>query len=77
MELLPIPSLNLDRSVNGNSDGSSNSNGMKIGMKLVLRDILVARGMALLEPRNVTVLGGKIEAKDKAWREGRKETLLR
>jgi len=48
---------------------------MSIGTKLVLRDIVVARGLLLLEPKNVTVLGGKIEELHKKWKEGRKEVL--
>ncbi|KAJ9659797.1 hypothetical protein H2201_007233 [Coniosporium apollinis] len=49
--------------------------GMNIGAKMVLRDVLVARGVVLLEPRSVRVEGGKIEGLHKAWREGRKERL--
>jgi len=49
-----------------------------IGAKLVLSDdVVVARGLLLLEPRNVEVLGGKVEAWDQAWRAGRKEVLER
>lgn len=48
---------------------------MGIGAKLVLRDVVVARGVVLLEPRSVTCLGGKVEGLDKAWREGRVERL--
>ncbi|KAL2815504.1 hypothetical protein BJX63DRAFT_160385 [Aspergillus granulosus] len=47
-----------------------------IGAKLLLRSVTVARGMVLLTPESVTVLGGKIEAMDQAWRAGRKERLL-
>ncbi|OJJ48633.1 hypothetical protein ASPZODRAFT_150823 [Penicilliopsis zonata CBS 506.65] len=47
-----------------------------IGAKLLLRNASVARGMVLLTPETVTYLGGKIEAMDRAWREGRKERLL-
>ncbi|KAF2084533.1 RecQ mediated genome instability protein Rmi1 [Saccharata proteae CBS 121410] len=49
--------------------------GMSIGAKLVLRDVVVARGLLLLEPRNTQVLGGKIDVLHKAWREGRLERL--
>lgn len=48
---------------------------MTIGTKLLLRDIDVRRGVIMLEPGNVQVLGGKIEALDKAWKDGRKERL--
>jgi RecQ-mediated genome instability protein 1 len=49
--------------------------GMSIGTKLVLRDVVVARGLLLLEPRCVQVLGGKIEECHRKWKEGRKEAL--
>ncbi|KAJ9624093.1 hypothetical protein H2203_005541 [Taxawa tesnikishii (nom. ined.)] len=48
---------------------------MAIGAKLVLKDATIARGVVLLDPASVEVLGGKIDAWDKAWREGRKEAL--
>ncbi|KAI5306270.1 hypothetical protein KEM56_001620 [Ascosphaera pollenicola] len=64
IELLPIPDLAID--------GSN----MKIGMKLILKNVTVARGLALLEPGNTTVLGGKLEEQDKTWRSRRKERLL-
>ncbi|RDL31786.1 Uncharacterized protein BP5553_09188 [Venustampulla echinocandica] len=49
---------------------------MAIGCKVVLkRGCKVARGMVLLEPATVVVLGGKIEALDKVWREGREGRL--
>ncbi|EED12394.1 conserved hypothetical protein [Talaromyces stipitatus ATCC 10500] len=47
-----------------------------IGAKLVLKDITVARGIALLTPETVTLLGGKIESWDTTWRQKRKEVLL-
>lgn len=46
-----------------------------IGCKLLLREPVVARGVVMLEPSRVTVLGGKIEAWDTAWRRARKEAL--
>ncbi|KAI4202543.1 MAG: hypothetical protein LQ350_002486 [Teloschistes chrysophthalmus] len=49
--------------------------GMSIGCKMVLRSAAVARGMVLMEPANTTVLGGKIEALHKAWKENRKTEL--
>jgi len=50
--------------------------GMSLGCKVMLKKgCKVARGMVLLEPSCVVVLGGKIEALDKAWREGREERL--
>lgn len=49
---------------------------LSIGTKLVLRNATVARGMVLLNPECVTMLGGKIEAQDRSWREGRKARLL-
>ena len=48
---------------------------MSIGTKLVLKDVTVARGVILLEPQSVNVLGGKIEQLHKEWRETRKERL--
>jgi RecQ-mediated genome instability protein 1 len=51
--------------------------GICLGTKLLLRDVRVARGMVLLEPGGVQVLGGKIEELDKEWREGRKGRLVR
>lgn len=47
-----------------------------IGVKLLLRGTTIARGMALLNSGCVTMLGGKIEALDRPWREGRKTKLL-
>ncbi|CAG8975074.1 hypothetical protein HYALB_00009937 [Hymenoscyphus albidus] len=50
--------------------------GMNIGCKVILKkDVKVARGMVLLEPESITVLGGKIEAVDKAWKEMRENRL--
>lgn len=49
--------------------------GMNIGCKLVLRGNLVARGVILLEPSTTSLLGGKIEALHKAWKENRKRDL--
>jgi RecQ-mediated genome instability protein 1 len=53
---------------------------MNIGEKILLkRGATVARGTILLEPTTCTILGGKVEAWQKAWIEGRlarlKETL--
>ncbi|KAL1859364.1 hypothetical protein Plec18167_006680 [Paecilomyces lecythidis] len=49
---------------------------LPIGAKIVLKNATVARGMVLLEPDSVTLLGGKVEAADKAWREDRKARLV-
>ena len=48
---------------------------MSIGAKLVLRDFEVARGVILLESRCVEVLGGKVDAWDRKWRDERKKVL--
>lgn len=48
---------------------------MSIGAKFIIKNAIVARGMLLLEPTCATLLGGRIEAVDKAWNEGRKERL--
>ncbi|KAI9676872.1 MAG: hypothetical protein M1817_006711 [Caeruleum heppii] len=49
--------------------------GMNIGTKIILRDITVARGVLLLKPQSVTILGGKMESLHKAWTENRKADL--
>ncbi|KAE8357637.1 hypothetical protein BDV27DRAFT_170322 [Aspergillus caelatus] len=49
---------------------------LPIGAKLLLRNATVARGMMLLTPESVTLLGGKIDSLDQTWREGRKERLI-
>lgn len=48
---------------------------MSIGAKILLRNVVVARGVVLLEPQCVEVLGGKVDAWDKEWRKGRKDAL--
>jgi RecQ-mediated genome instability protein 1 len=50
--------------------------GMSIGTKMVLSGVMVARGVVLLEPERVVVLGGKIDALHKVWVENRKKDLL-
>lgn len=50
--------------------------GMTMGVKLVLRNCDVRRGVVMLEPGCVQILGGKIEALDKAWKEGKKTRLI-
>lgn len=52
------------------------STGMTMGVKLVLRNVDVRRAVVMLEPGQVQLLGGKMEALDKAWKEGRKERLM-
>ena len=48
-----------------------------IGMKIVLKNgLLVRRGLLMLEKNYVTVLGGKVEAWDEAWKKGAKQRLL-
>ncbi|KAL9602972.1 MAG: hypothetical protein Q9219_001497 [cf. Caloplaca sp. 3 TL-2023] len=49
--------------------------GMSIGCKLALKNAVVARGVILMEPANTTVLGGKVEAWHKAWKDNRKTEL--
>ena len=52
--------------------------GVSIGMKVMLKSgSMVRRGVVLLAPENVTVLGGKVETWDKTWKEGLKERLRR
>ncbi|KAI4168013.1 MAG: hypothetical protein LQ343_006720 [Gyalolechia ehrenbergii] len=49
--------------------------GMSIGCKLVLKNAVVARGVILMEPASTTILGGKIDAWHKSWKENRKTEL--
>jgi RecQ-mediated genome instability protein 1 len=52
--------------------------GMSIGMKIMLKaGSVVRRGVVMLAPENVVVLGGKVETWDKTWRDGKKERLKR
>ena len=55
-------------------DGLNTS--MTMGVKLILQNVDVRRGVAMLEPGNTKILGGKLEALDKAWKDGRKERLI-
>ncbi|KAF2025551.1 hypothetical protein EK21DRAFT_76121 [Setomelanomma holmii] len=55
-------------------DGLNTS--MAMGTKLLLKNVDVQRGAIMLEPSNIQVLGGKLEALDKAWKDGRKERLM-
>ena len=51
--------------------------GMCIGCKLILKaGTLVRRGMVMLTPETIIVLGGKIDSWDKKWREDRKKRLI-
>jgi RecQ-mediated genome instability protein 1 len=49
--------------------------GLNIGSKLLLSNVVIARGVALLEPTTTSLLGGKIAALDKDWKENRKAHL--
>jgi RecQ-mediated genome instability protein 1 len=49
---------------------------MTIGVKLLLKNVDVRRAVVMLEPGGVQILGGKLEALDKAWKEGRKGRLM-
>jgi RecQ-mediated genome instability protein 1 len=50
---------------------------LSIGAKLVLKaGATVARGVVLMEPATVTILGGKIEAMHSEWKQGRKARIL-
>ncbi|ETI25091.1 hypothetical protein G647_04462 [Cladophialophora carrionii CBS 160.54] len=56
---------------------SADDPGMFIGCKLLLQPgTVVRRGMIMLAPENCLVMGGKVEAWDKKWREGRKGRLV-
>ena len=48
---------------------------MNIGLKMLIKEASVARGVVLLQPSSTENLGGKIESQQKAWREGRKARL--
>lgn len=68
----PIPKIGMPM------PGDEGSAGMFIGCKLVLKKGTVARrGVVMLKPGDVTVLGGKVNGWDKQWRElaGRKKRL--
>ncbi|CRG88202.1 hypothetical protein PISL3812_05229 [Talaromyces islandicus] len=62
LELKDIPGIAIDK--------------ISVGAKLVLKNTTVGRGMILMTPDTVTLLGGKIEAMDTIWRQTRKERLL-
>ncbi|CAI7659959.1 unnamed protein product [Penicillium manginii] len=62
IEMKPIEGISLEK--------------LSIGAKLVLQNATVARGMVLLNPGCVTLLGGKIDALDRPWKEDRKKRLL-
>ena len=52
--------------------------GVSVGAKIVLKaGCVVRRGVVMLGPESVRVLGGRVEAWDRTWREGRKERLKR
>ncbi|KAL9113035.1 MAG: hypothetical protein Q9187_007674 [Circinaria calcarea] len=48
---------------------------MSIGSKISLKNVVVARGVVLLEPATTSLLGGKIDALHKNWKENRKADL--
>ena len=48
---------------------------MSIGTKLILKNALVARSVVMLDEGSATVLGGKLESLQTAWKEGRKAAL--
>ncbi|KAL6707330.1 hypothetical protein ACN47E_004109 [Coniothyrium glycines] len=49
---------------------------MIMGVKLVLRNVNLRRGVAILEPGNTQVLGGRLEALNRAWKDGRKQRMI-
>jgi RecQ-mediated genome instability protein 1 len=49
---------------------------MAMGAKLLLRNVDVRRAVVMLEPGRVQVLGGRLDALDKAWKERRKQRLI-
>jgi RecQ-mediated genome instability protein 1 len=68
----PIPKIGMP------IPGDEGSGAMCIGCKLVLKKGTMARrGVLMIKPNDVNVLGGKVEGWDKQWREleGRKKRL--
>ncbi|KAF2155222.1 hypothetical protein K461DRAFT_266523 [Myriangium duriaei CBS 260.36] len=59
-ELQPIPGVGL---------------GMGIGVKMLIRRASISRGLMLLEPSNVQILGGKVAAWVEQWQKDRKQML--
>ncbi|KAF1928874.1 RecQ mediated genome instability protein Rmi1 [Didymella exigua CBS 183.55] len=53
------------------------STNVSMGAKLLLRNIEVQRAVIMLEPGSLQVLGGKLDALDKAWKDGRKDRLIK
>lgn len=49
--------------------------GMNIGCKMAVRDVIVRRGVLMLDSKNTTILGGKVDEIHKKWREERKDQL--
>lgn len=61
----------------GQNIPTSSEESLPIGAKLLFKPgTLVRRGVIMLEPTKTVVLGGKVEAWDRAWREGRKKKLM-
>lgn len=52
-----------------------NVRSLSIGAKLLLKNAVVARGVLMLRPACVDLLGGKVDVWDKAWRAARKDAL--
>ncbi|KAG0639284.1 hypothetical protein HOY80DRAFT_1009646 [Tuber brumale] len=48
---------------------------MPMGAKMVLKNVIVARGILLLAPANTLVLGGKVEALNHQYLASRKQVL--
>jgi len=48
---------------------------MKIGAKLVLKEVKLSRGMFMLDGASTTVVGGKVDELHTKWREVRKQAL--
>ncbi|OQV00423.1 hypothetical protein CLAIMM_05917 [Cladophialophora immunda] len=84
-ELVKIPKIELSTSASAALPPSARNlgtatlpedPGMFIGCKLLLKpDTVVRRGVIMLTPDRCVVLGGKVEAWDKKWKEERKQRL--
>ncbi|KIX00927.1 uncharacterized protein Z518_09992 [Rhinocladiella mackenziei CBS 650.93] len=88
-ELVKIPRLALSIAASASVPVSQNQtptpatssmsvdSGMSIGCKLLLHPgTVVRRGMVMLRPEDCVVMGGKVEAWDKKWKEMRKQRLI-
>lgn len=60
MEVSPVPKVGIT---------------MSIGTKVVVRDLVLARGVAMLDAKNTTVIGGEMKELNEKWIKERKQKL--